>query len=338
MLTGPVVWPLSARAEVGRPVQPVEIACDESGSEGEKLIGGNTDVFCHASVLLSEDEAADCVRVLREMIRSPAVHYKSGHLLREKNRRALEWFLGPDGPVLHRSTAFLVDKTQLLLLAFAGRLARTEPFAADPAAHAAVVAALYRAAPRWGGFLGLLNDLMRFGPVGETASTQALAGLVRALLPAEPDGPARDVLALLDRHRAALDVLVRTAVRPDPMLPLAMDPLIPAILRSVDRWGADDPVSIVHDRHVTLTDARVAEILALRRDRLLRLRLVAAGADTRIQVADYLAGVVRKLASDELAGAADPALTALLRGLTDPLSIWGDEGSRGRIFRTPERT
>jgi len=28
----------------------VQIACDESGYEGEKLIGGMTDVFAHASV------------------------------------------------------------------------------------------------------------------------------------------------------------------------------------------------------------------------------------------------------------------------------------------------
>src|SRR6187397_1217575 len=32
---------------------PFEVACDESGSEGEHLIGANTDVFAHGSVHLA---------------------------------------------------------------------------------------------------------------------------------------------------------------------------------------------------------------------------------------------------------------------------------------------
>ncbi len=264
---------------------------------------------------------------LRAMIRSPATEYKSGHLLREKHRRALEWFLGPDGPVRHRANAFLVDKTYLLLLAFAGRLTRTMGLPVETVAQE-----LYRAAPRWGSFLGALNDLMRFGQVGAAASTETLADLAAALLPGEPPGVTREVLGRLDRDRPALGALLRTADRPDPTLPLAMDPLIPAILRAVDHWGAGGvPVSIVHHRHVTLTDARIAQIAALRGERLFALRLVNSGADTRVQVADYLAGVARKLASDELAGTADPALTALLRDHVDPCPIWGDPASRARI-------
>lgn len=322
----------SARAEVARGVHPVEVACDESGSEGEKLIGGNTEVFCHASVGLTEDEAADCVRELRAMIRSPAAEYKSGHLLRDKNRRALEWFLGRDGPVWRRANAFLVDKTFLLLLAFAGRLTRTMGLPVE-----AVAQELYRAAPRWGGFLGALNDLMRFGPVGMAASSDALADLAAALLPGEPPGVARDVLGWLDRDRAGLGALLRTARRPDPTLPLAMDPLIPAILRAVDHWGAGGaPVSIVHHRHVALTDMRIARIAARRSTGLFALRLINSGADTRVQVADYLAGVARKLASDELAGTADPVSTALLREYADPNSIWGDAASRARMSRRPD--
>ncbi|WP_405553158.1 hypothetical protein OHV08_05130 [Streptomyces canus] len=36
-----------------------EIACDESGSDGENLLAGNTDVFAHGSVRLPTDIAAD---------------------------------------------------------------------------------------------------------------------------------------------------------------------------------------------------------------------------------------------------------------------------------------
>lgn len=41
--------------------QVLEIACDESGSEGEKLIGGETDVFAHASVRLDVQTATECI-------------------------------------------------------------------------------------------------------------------------------------------------------------------------------------------------------------------------------------------------------------------------------------
>ena len=41
----------------------IEIACDESGYEGEKLIGSTTAVFAHGSVRLDHATAAD-VRTL----------------------------------------------------------------------------------------------------------------------------------------------------------------------------------------------------------------------------------------------------------------------------------
>src|SRR3954447_17895007 len=87
-----------------------EIACDESGYEGEKLVDTTTDVFAHASLALDPGSAAAGLAELRARIRSPAVQYKSGHLLREKNRRVLEWFLGGDGPVLGHGRVFLIDK------------------------------------------------------------------------------------------------------------------------------------------------------------------------------------------------------------------------------------
>ncbi|UOX92375.1 hypothetical protein MUY14_17780 [Amycolatopsis sp. FBCC-B4732] len=58
-------------------MSPVEIACDESGSEGENLLGGETDVFAHAGVRLSPEAAAACVREIRARIGSPAEEYKA---------------------------------------------------------------------------------------------------------------------------------------------------------------------------------------------------------------------------------------------------------------------
>ncbi|GAA3247412.1 hypothetical protein GCM10017691_56640 [Pseudonocardia petroleophila] len=92
-----------------------EIACDESGYEGDRLVGGVTDVFAHAGVDLSPDAAGGCVADLRRRIRSPAQEYKANHLLRPKHRGTLLWLFGRTGPVLGHAHVHVVDKS-----AFAG--------------------------------------------------------------------------------------------------------------------------------------------------------------------------------------------------------------------------
>lgn len=310
---------------VGRRIAGViEVACDESGAEGEKLIGGNTDVFCHAGVALSGEEASACVRELRRMIRSPAVEYKAEHLLREKNRRALVWFLGPDGPIDHRANAFLVDKKYALLLAFARRMAGTPTLAGHPAVRdlgvEGMAAALYRASRSgsgltgWYRLLSLLNELMWSTRRPDPADVDSFGELVRTMRTHRTTADAAAVLDLLGGP------VLRAVFRPDSGAAVSMDPLVPAILRAVDYWGPG--VSIVHDRHVALTEARIAGIMRARPSTT--LRVVSSRSDPRVQVADFLAGVARRLASDELAGAGDPELTGLLRGYVDPCSTWGD--------------
>jgi hypothetical protein len=247
-----------------------EIACDESGHEGEKLAGGVTDVFAHGSVALPPAEALDCLVELRARIRSPAREYKANHLLREKHRRVLLWFLGPDGPVLGRGHVLLVDKARLLLDALVpGRpdlLAHGR--ASDPAA--------------WATFLAAANAWLR----GRDAPLTAAAARLR------PGAP------------AAVDALLGGLGGPPPP-PVALDPLVPAIVHAVQHWGA---TSVVHDRQTVLSPER----LALVRDRTgAGVRLVAARDDARVQVADLLAGTLRRFASDALAGRPDPEIDAL---------------------------
>lgn len=73
----------------------VEIACDESGSEGEKLVGGTTDVFAHASLTVTVDAAVACIDEVRLRARSPAAELKAGVVLREQNRPLLQELLVP---------------------------------------------------------------------------------------------------------------------------------------------------------------------------------------------------------------------------------------------------
>lgn len=224
----------------------MEIACDESGSEGEKLVGGVTSVFAHAGVRFSHEEASACVASLREMIRSPALEYKANHLLRAKNRWVLLWFLGPDGPLAGKARVQLVDKRRFL---------------------ASRVRAEFGAVS---GPLELYNDLLRVrGPRGN------------------------------------------------------LDPLFPAILRAVAQWQTlgRGPVSIVHDQQLSLTDGRIRQLKKLA-PRLRSLTLVDSQYDARVQVADFLAGIARRVAEDELNGRPDREVIELLMPFVVGTTMW----------------
>jgi hypothetical protein len=56
--------------------------------------------------------------------------------------------------------------------------------------------------------------------------------------------------------------------------------------------------------------------------RLAGVRFVDSRSDARVQVADFLAGVARRIASDALNGRGDPRLTGLLASFVDKDSVW----------------
>jgi hypothetical protein len=260
-----------------------EIACDESGYEGEKLIDTTKDVFAHASVHVTGSSAAECIRELRRRIKSPATQYKSGHLLREKNRPALEWFLGSDSPVYDHGRVHLIDKAYFVVTKIADlfevdadELYRDGPAAFEP--------------ERWAYFLTASNDLLRvkdrLGVVDEffrVADGRFAGGRARA-------------------------ELFRSWLREDPIRNSVLDPLVPAIVAAVDYWG---PVTVVHDRQTQLPAARVALLKELCGDRLAGLHFLDAASHPQIQLADILAGTIRKIASDRRDGRADPVLAEL---------------------------
>jgi len=307
----------------------LEIACDESGYEGDKLIGTSTDVFAHASVRLDGGAAADCMQELRDRIRSPATEYKAGHLLREKHRAVLVWMLGPAGPV-DRDTAhvFLVNKAYFVVGTVVDVLGAGPPTAA---------ATLYRQGRRafgteeWQSFLAAANDLLRVrnGLDSVGTFTRALDGLRGAGGGDRVD----EILELLWQARSRAEAVRADLLDHPGPLPV-LDPLIPAIVRAVVHWGGS--VCIAHDRQNMLSTERIAQLIDLTGTpdgRLAGLRLVDSREDPRVQVADVLAGAVRKIASDELNDRGDPELTALLHPYLDAFSIWGDDPSWARLTR-----
>ncbi|MFI1562019.1 hypothetical protein ACH4ZX_02965 [Streptomyces sp. NPDC020490] len=322
---------MSGNDAYGPPVAPardagvLEVACDESGSDGENLTGGNTDVFAHASVRLTVPEAAGHLREIRDRIRSPAEEYKAGHLLREKHRAVLEWLLAPGGPIhgaahvhLTEKAFFVVERTAGLLLGDGG-----------PALP------LFRAGPRvfgdglWRDFLDAANRLLRVRDGGEPVDVffRAVGLLRRVAAGAE----AADVLERFAAARGRADAHRAGILAGRPLIPV-LNPLLPSIVRTAAYWSRGGRrIRLVHDRQNLLTPDRIAWIEETAHGSgitLDGLRLVAAREDPRVQLADFLAGIARKIGSDELHRRADPALTSLLRPYVDAASVWGDERSR----------
>jgi hypothetical protein len=303
------------------------IACDESGYEGEKLIGTTTDVFAHASVRMDAVAAADCLRELRDRIRSPALEYKANHLLRARSRPVLEWLLGPSGPLPGNARVYLVDKAFLVVGSVVDVLLGER-------ADAAVT--LYRDGPRtfgpeqWETFLVSANQLLRAkdrldGATPVDSFFRTVEGLPTAGAPVDA------VLRQLRQARPRADSY-RVRLRKCPELASVLDPLVPAIARAVVHWGSGSgTVCVVHDRQRALSEERIAQLRRASGGLLGQVVLVDSRTDARVQIADVLAGTARKISSDELNNRGDARLTSLLRPYVDPHSIWGDPRSWSRL-------
>ncbi|GHH85799.1 hypothetical protein [Streptomyces capitiformicae] len=312
----------------------LEVACDESGSDGENLTTGNTDVFAHGSVLLPMGAASAYVQEVRDRIRSPAEEYKANILLREKHRAVLQWYLGPSGPIHGHAHVHLTEKPFFVVDRVVALLTDEGP---------GIAVALHRqgravfGSERWREFLEVSNDLLRTRKNEDAESpVEPFFRTVDALRRARSGEPVGAILDLLARGRARADAH-RARILAGPELFPVLNPLMPAIVHTSAYWRrAGLPVTLVHDRQNMLTEERIARIED--RARLAGLRLVPAGEDPRILLADFLAGTARKIASDELNGRGDPELTTLLRPYVSGSSVWGDERSWAALGPDTDRT
>ncbi|MFI9832196.1 hypothetical protein ACIHIX_31450 [Streptomyces sp. NPDC051913] len=319
----------------------VEVACDESGSDGENLTGGNTDVFAHGSVEVPVETAAAYLLELRERIRSPAEEYKANHLLREKHRAALESLLAASGPLYGHAHVHLTEKAYFVVDRAAALLLDDSHDGADghdSHGGAARVLVLYRQGPadfgpdRWRTFLEAANHLLRVRGNGEPDEpVAAFFRTIAALRRAAPRPEVAHTLERLAATRTRADAYRARVGEHYPLIP-ALNPLLPAIVHTATHWSAGGrrTVRLVHDRQNMLTPDRIAwieETAGRAGVGFDGMELVQARWDPRIQLADFLAGIARKIASDVLNGRGDPALVALLRPYVGPTSVWGDERS-----------
>jgi hypothetical protein len=300
----------------GLPGPVVEIACDESGFSGTNLLDTSTPVIAHASVDLGVDEAAELIAGLRSGSRFSLQELKSGQFLRSRPvGESLEWLLAA---LSGRAHVHLVDKEYFLVTRIVDLFLADPSYAAGTRLtqdHRPAALALYRARGSggrdWDAFLAAFVDLVRTKrrPQPDRNGLGRFFGARDALAASGPGVDAERVLDRLSRKRVWA-VLTRLA-RDDRSIPPPLEPMLPALAETVLFWsGGQRQVLVIHDEQSALTA-----------DRLRRLQHVLVGArtsasegnaspaavsplaglvmvdsrdDPRVQVADLLAGVVRR--------------------------------------------
>ncbi|MFC4110582.1 hypothetical protein [Micromonospora zhanjiangensis] len=326
----------------------VEIACDESGFSGTNLLDPATPLITHASVDLSTGEAAELIATLRSGYRFSPDEVKSRHFPRRPEAgAALRWFLAA---LRGRAHVHLVDKQYFLVTRIIDLLLAEPTYAAgtrlaQESRPAAV--ALYRAGrpagPDWDGFLAAFVEMTRTKrrdrPDRQSAERflQARDALVRHGLGARAEA----VLRGLDRSRVNA-VLDRLGTQ-DRSIPPPLEPMLPALAETVLFWSdGDRRVLVTHDEQSALTADRLRRLQqalttgigssptgnaepSAGASPLAGLVMVDSRDDPRVQVADLLAGLARRLP-----GTVDDGPLRPLLSTASPLDPAGD-------IRTAER-
>jgi hypothetical protein len=323
-------------------IRHLEIACDESGFSGGNLVGGQSPVFAHASVRIEPGDARELVdSLLRQIGARGSGEYKAAELLRARRRPVLLWLMGPRSPIRGNASVHLTDTRFFVLARFIDVLLGGESVhgtacpGQNPRTRRMAIT-LYRSgelnygAHRWHEFLALAANLLRTNNrwLPKTPIPLFYAA-VEAMAQTSTAADVHKVMTLLQSTRHIADA-TRAAHLQNPKLTPLLEPLIPALTRAVQFWGSTaQTVSVVHDEQSALTPERIADIArtfaADHPGRQVRdVRLVDSRGDARVQLADFVAGIARRLASDDLKGRPDAELLTLLSPLIDPSSVWAN--------------
>jgi hypothetical protein len=299
----------------------VEIACDESGFSGRNLLHPTTPVIAHASVDLSVEEAVRLIAALRPGLRFSPNEFKSGQFLRRlAASEALEWFLTE---LSGRAHVHVVDKEYFLVTRIVDLLLAEPSYAAGTRLtqhHRPAALALYRArrsaGSDWGVFLAAFVELVRIKRRHrpDHRDLERFFDARDALLREGLGAHAGDVLNRLNRTRVQA-FLIRLSNN-DQSIPPPLEPMLPALAETVLFWSrAQRRVLVIHDEQSALTANRLSRLQQMLADAagsvpaaavdgsssaglspLAGLVMVDSRDDPRVQVADLLAGVSRRLA------------------------------------------
>lgn len=338
------------------PTEPVVIACDESGSEGENVTAAGHRVFVHASVALGADAARSVMDEVRSLAPSQAPEYKADQILRQAAAPAARWLLAPDGPLAGNALVHLVDKDYFVVGKVVDLLVEEVAHAAGEDLYAGrqargMALALHRNGPRalgaeWQPLLSAFNSLMRaVQRKGEKTTVDEFFEALDRVRLRSRRRDVEEILAVLWQARPHAVAFQQRLVG-DPAQPPALDPLFAALPQTARAWHerTGRPVRIVHDAQTALTPERVSAMIGALARPLPEFRAFAPPVpvvavdqadskdDPRVQAADLLAGLARRAATDALNGAHRPSP---IRPFVMLDSLWSDDASWDALTGRP---
>ncbi|XPP25642.1 MAG: DUF3800 domain-containing protein [Leucobacter sp.] len=325
---------------------PLVIACDESGNDGENNLKGNASVYVHASVAISTEIAQEVMDEVRAKTRSNTVELKSKTLLQHKNQAIAQWLLAhPEledrcSLVFIHKQFFTVSKLFDSTVEEVAHSLGQDMYESGAALSGATI--LFIAGPdafgtQWFELLDAFEAFLRSATAD--IARQRLEELVARFLDilTTSESPIRDFVGMAFTGIQHLERLSKLQLGQgiEDRLRTA-DPLLAALGATVNEWKirSGRPITVVHDEAKELTmsrigslkDAfqhpeRVAASMAGTGIDIADFVLVDSKADPRVQVADLLAGVGRAVAQDLLVGKSHPLLSDV-EPMQSRFSIW----------------
>lgn len=325
---------------------PLEVACDESGNDGENVLSGRSTVFAHASVTLSRDAASDLIDEVRGRTRSQSMELKSKTILQPRHQGTAKWLLSH--PAIERWAS--VNLTHKKYFLVSKLFDSTAEELAHEQGHDIYMTGVALAGANLLFFLGpesygaewerLLMAFQRFMRARDASEAQILlTRLIRIAegLLADEEAIVRSVLDTVFAgfgHLASLSKLqlgegIEERLR-------TTDPLISAVGGAVRFWASSSgrPVRLFHDAAKELTPVKIEwakqslahpeDVVPSRQDlssELTDVLLVDSKEDPRVQVADLLAGVGRVVGESMADHQQHPLLSSLVP-IVSGASIW----------------
>jgi len=328
-------------------MQHIEIACDESGFSGGNLVGaGHSPIFAHASVRIELEAAGELIQHLRREIGARGEgEYKSPEILRPRRRPIVLWLLGSSSSIHGNAHVHLTDTRFFVLARLLDVLLGREPVRGivcpgrNPQTRRMALA-LYRSGEpsygtaRWQEFLILSANLFRTNNrwLPKTPVPMFYAA-VEAMAQTSAAADVQHVMSMLRSTRPIAEAMRASHLQNPKMTPL-MEPSLPALNRTVRYWGSyTRTLSVLHDEQSALTPERIAEIATAFAasdypgHQLTEVQFVDSRREPRVQLADFVAGIARRVAAEELKGRPDHEIITLLGPLIDHESVWAEPSS-----------
>nr|WP_237728027.1 DUF3800 domain-containing protein [Cellulomonas sp. APG4] len=328
------------------PGQPVEIACDESGSEGENLIQGTHRIFAHGSIDLSMSEANAVLQEVKIHLGVGGVELKARRLLEPSNIDRVVPLLAPGGVLHLHAHVYLLDKLYFAVGKIVDLLVEEEAYDRgirlhDDGSARAMASTLF------------MKGRRALGGANWTRLLEAFVSLVRRRQRSGIKATLDDFYHIVDdvrlrshdKHVEAILQLIWASRRQaeqyvGPDGPLSdrrnLEPLLAAIPMTTAFWSEKHAraVRIVHDQQTLLTPEIVGPMIEVMNNPhpdfpylipIVGVDQVDSRADARIQLADLVSGFGRLAGEHALAGTLTPTITSAIRPMLDANAVWGDD-------------